>query len=267
MRARTNHASTLLLSFLLSCLPKPIEPSVGLESTSIRWVQIPAGTFEMGASPGWNVNETPVHSVTLDAFEMSATEVTVGQYRRCVEAGDCSAPKNEHDHDGDAPASRFNSSDTLPVVFVSWKDAQTFAAWAGGRLPTEAEWEYAARGGESFPFAGSDVATEVGWTSKNSGFRSHKVGTKKPNGFGLYDMSGNVFEWVSDWYDPKYYKRSPAKNPTGPKFQLPNEPDLRVRRGGAWFTDASWARVAARTSLDMNLYGHAIGFRIARTSR
>jgi formylglycine-generating enzyme required for sulfatase activity len=267
MRTPNPYAMSMVLSFLLACPGKRVEPPGIKDSTGIQWVQIPAGTFEMGGEPAWHTDENPVHSVTLDAFEMSATEVTVGQYRRCVEAGHCSAPKNEHDHDADRPASRFNSSDDLPVVFVSWQDAQTYATWAGGRLPTEAEWEYAARGGESFLCSGSDVPEEVGWTSKNSGFTSHQVGTKKSNGFGLYDMSGNVFEWVYDWYDREYYERSPAKNPTGPEYPPPNQADNRVRRGGAWFTDGSYARVAGRGFFEMKLGNSATGFRIVRRGR
>jgi len=219
----------------------------------ITWVRIPTGTFQMGSTSGYS-DERPVHRVTLDAFEMSATEVTVAQYRLCVDAGVC------------APSGNYNFSseyDNHPVTKVSWTDATTFATWAGGSLPTEAQWEYAARGGQSYTYAGSNTATDVGWISVNSGSRTHEVAKLRANGYGLYDMTGNVSEWVSDWYDSDYYSSSPSSNPENTSIAL--RPGHRVFRGGNWGDDASGARVARRKrqAPSIRYYG-GIGFRIAR---
>jgi formylglycine-generating enzyme len=216
----------------------------------ITWVRIPSGTFQMGSTSGES-DERPVHSVTLDAFEMSATEVTVAQYRLCVDAGVCRAPDGNYN---------FSSQyDNHPVTKVSWTDATTFATWAGGSLPTEAQWEYAALGGQSYTYAGSNSATNVGWVSANSGSRTHEVAQLRANGYGLYDMTGNVAEWVSDFYSNNYYSQSPRSNP-----ENTSNASYLVFRGGSWRHGASRARVASRGgSTPSGRYG-SIGFRLAR---
>ena len=256
--------------FLLSgCVARSPAVLAPVESTRLEWVLIPAGAFVMGTEAPMigETNEFPAHKVTLDAFQLSATEVTVGQYRACVAAGACpSEALQSGKTSSQSPPDR--QDDRLPMVRVSWHDAVAFATWAGGRLPTEAEWEYAASGGEGHIFAGSDDVTEVAWTRADSEFRLHPVGEKAPNAFGLYDMSGNVFEWVSDWYDPKYYRDSPAINPQGPDFS-PSwlGGSSRVRRGGAYFTDGQTARVSARNFLDQDNRNGQTGFRVARSPR
>jgi formylglycine-generating enzyme required for sulfatase activity len=221
----------------------------------LAWVPIPAGTFQMGSDDGAS-DARPAHSVTLDAFEMSATEVTVAQYRLCVDAGECNAPDS---CDYGDPNFTMSGREDHPVNCVSWSDASTFAAWAGGRLPTEAEWEYAARGGQSYTFAGSNTATDVGWISANSGSRTRKVGELQVNGYGLYDMTGNVWEWVSDWYDSDYYSSSPSSNP-----ENTSNASFRVFRGGRWGHGASRARVANRGRNSPSFRYNNIGFRLSR---
>ena len=258
--------SVVLLAGCMKKSPALLAPQ---DPTGIEWVLIPAGSFEMGTAVPQigRTMEFPAHTVTLEAFEMSATEITVEQYRVCVAAGACEskAPEENSDSSGDAedpPDGR------LPVVKVSWHDAAAYASWAGGRLPTEAEWEYAASGGEGHEFAGSDEVSDVAWIQSNSEFRIHPVGGKAPNAFGLYDMSGNVFEWVSDWYDPKYYEASPVQNPQGPDYAASATGDpVRVRRGGAYFTDGERARVSARNFLDQNIKSGETGFRVVRDPR
>jgi formylglycine-generating enzyme required for sulfatase activity len=258
--------SVLLLA---GCMKKSPAVLVPEDPTGIEWVLIPAGSFEMGTAVpqiGRSM-EFPAHTVTLEAFEMSATEITVGQYQVCVAAGACEEKVSEESSDSSGDAED-TSDGSLPVVNVSWHDAAAYASWAGGRLPTEAEWEYAASGGEGHEFAGSDEVSDVAWTQSNSEFRIHPVGGKAPNAFGLYDMSGNVFEWVSDWYDPKYYEASPMQNPQGPDYAASHIGDpVRVRRGGAYFTDGEHARVTARNFLDQTIRSRDTGFRVVRDPR
>ena len=149
----------------------------------------------MGSTDGGS-DEKPVHRVTIKSFLMSKTEVTVGQYRKCVEAGTCTT-------DGFTKYSSCNWDKSYrngyPINCVDWNQARTFANWAGGDLPSEAEWEYAARGGQGYKYAGSNDPDQVAWRG-----RTKPVGGKKKNGFGLYDMSGNVYEWVLDEYKDSY---------------------------------------------------------------
>jgi formylglycine-generating enzyme required for sulfatase activity len=203
-----------------------VNPNDGL-----KYVWIPPGSFQMGCSPGDSdcdiyINENPSHKVTVTkGFWLGQTEVTVGAYK-CFAAGTGNAMP---------PAPDFNpawSNEQMPMVNVSWDDAQAYCGWAGGRLPTEAEWEYAARAGSTEARYGS--LDEVGWYSVNSEDQTHPVGEKRANGFGLYDMLGNVFEWVNDWYDQNYYKNGPSQDPIGPTSGT-----LRVSRGGSWY-DGPW---------------------------
>ena len=215
----------------------------------IGWVEVPAGSFEMGTADNY-ASERPVHTVTLSAFDLSRTEVTVGQYRACVDAGVCTRPgpcSLNTPSWTDTPAGK----EDLPVNCVTWGQARTFAKWVGGDLPTEAEWEYAARAGQPFLYAGSDTVDEVAWYRSNSMGTPIPVGVKLPNAFGLYDMSGNVREWVLDeWSDD--YSAAPAEGNT-PVGALPacgvqceNGSASRVNRGGAWGHVADNLRVAHR---------------------
>ena len=175
--------------------------------------------FLMGNMEYDKGSETIPHLVRLDSFAIMRYEVTQDLWYEVM---------------GFNP-SRFKG-DKLPVENVSWKEVQKFITKLNKRthqhwrLPTEAEWEYAAKGGEAYKYSGSNKLAEVGWHSHNSKNGSHFVGQKKPNAFGLYDMSGNVWEWCSDWYDADYYKRSPINNPKGAEDGLD-----RVVRGGSWY--------------------------------
>ena len=204
----------------------------------LKYVWIPPGTFMMGCSPGDNEcekDEKPSHQVTISkGFWIGQTEVTVGAFKRFAAATERPMP--------DAP--RFNkgwANDRMPIVNVTWNDAHDFCAWAGARLPTEAEWEYAARGESTEARYGS--IDEVAWYSVNSGGQTHPVGEKRANGFGLHDVLGNVWEWVNDWYDQNYYQNSASQDPSGPTGG-----QQRVLRGGAWVSVPWVVRVSFRSS-------------------
>ena len=204
-----------------------------------KYVWIPPGTFMMGCSPGDSAcapDEKPLHQVTITkGFWMGQTQVTVGAYKRFMRAKGRQMP--------DAPA--LNSgwvNENMPIIWVSWDDAHDYCMWAGGRLPTEAEWEYAARAGSTESRYGP--IDEVAWYSDNSGGKIQEVGQKRANGFGLYDTLGNVWEWVNDWYDENYYKNSPSQDPAGPTSGT-----LRILRGGSWDYNAANVRVSGRDSL------------------
>jgi len=196
-----------------------VNPNDGL-----KYVWIPPGSFQMGCSPGdteCGSEEKPQHQVSITkGFWLGQAEVTVRAYKRFAAATGRQMP--------DAPD--FNSgwaNDSMSIVNVGWNDAHDYCTWAGGRLPTEAEWEYAARGGSTEARYGP--IDEVAWYSNNSGQKTHEVGQKRANGFGLYDMLGNVWEWVNDCYDENYYQGSPSQDPAGPTSGT-----LRVIRGGSW---------------------------------
>ena len=189
----------------------------------LKYVLIPPGTFMMGCSPGKDYcgYSKPAHRVTLTRpFWLGQTPVTVGGYRRFREATKQKMPP-------DPDFNRGWTNPRMPMILVSWNDSEAYCEWIGGRLPTEAEWEYAARGGNPQDRYGN--VDEIAWHALNSGRRPPDVAQKLPNKFGLYDMLGNVFEWVSDWFDEDYYQYSPSQNPPGPEGGL-----YRVLRGAAW---------------------------------
>ena len=192
-------------------------------------VWIEGGTFMMGSNDGES-NEKPVHQVTVSGFYMSKYEVTQAEYEQVM---------------GNNP-SKFTDCPTCPVENVSWHDAVAYCEKVGKRLPTEAEWEYACRAGSTGKYYWGDAMDgSYAWYSDNSGGKTHPVGQKLPNAGGLYDMSGNVWEWCSDWYDENYYSSSPAQNPLGASGG-----SSRVLRGGSWDDFIDFYRSAGR-----NYYG------------
>jgi formylglycine-generating enzyme required for sulfatase activity len=185
-------------------------------------VFVEGGTFLMGSSIG-DADEQPIHKVTLSSFSIGKYEVTQAQWQAVM---------------GNNPS--YNKGcDNCPVEQVSWNDIQGYIqklnAQTGKqyRLPTEAEWEYAARGGKKsrdYNYSGSDYMRNVAWSNGNSGSSSHSVGGKQPNELGIYDMSGNVWEWCSDWYGPYRTDVVGSQNPKGP-----DRGEYRSLRGGSWF--------------------------------
>lgn len=232
-----------VLLLLLSLSPSLLVAQAGM-------VLVTGGTFQMGSTTGQG-DEMPVHAVTVSSFYLDAKEVTVAQYRAFCTATARLMPS--------APS--WGWIDNNPIVSVSWNDATAYAAWAGKRLVTEAEWEYAARGGtltHGYTYSGSNTIGDVAWYSSNSGSRTNAVGTKAPNELGLYDMSGNAFEWCSDWYDAGYYSVSPSANPKGPSSGT-----TRVLRGGSWGDVEYNCRVAPRYWITPTVIHFYLGFRCA----
>jgi len=226
-------------------------------------VLIPAGEFRVGSDDGES-DEKPVHTVHLDAFYMDAYEVTNAQYQKFIEATGHRVPRNWDKHS-------FSASPDHPVVGVSWHDARAYAEWVGKRLPSEAEWEKAARGGlvgKKYPHGDNlthDDSNYHGTGGKDIWEYTSPVGSFAPNGYGLYDMAGNVWEWCADWYDANYYINSPTRNPMGPDTGL-----ARVLRGGGWnrYQDPDFLRVALRHySLIPTLTPIYVGFRCAKDGK
>lgn len=228
----------------------------GLSAIADGMVLVSGGTFTMGCLDGRDKDcekeEKPSHSVTLDDFYISRSEVTQAQWQAIM---------------GDNP-SKFKACPACPVEQVSWEDVQEFlkklnalSSGAKYRLPTEAEWEYAARGGaksRGYLYAGSNDLKEVAWYNGNSDSKTHPVGQKTKNELGLYDMSGNIWEWCSDWYGN--YSSAAQNNPTGPKSG-----SYRVIRGGSWYYNPQFCRVAYRHYDAPDGRSSYVGFRLART--
>jgi formylglycine-generating enzyme len=222
--------------------------------TGMEFIFVKGGCYQMGDTFGdGDSDEKPVHEGCVSDFYMGKYEVTQGQWRQVMR-------KN--------PASKTNCGDNCPVEEVTWNDVQEFIEKlnrnSGKRyhLPTEAQWEYAARSaGKKEKWSGTSNESELGnyaWYSVNAGNRTHPVGQKQPNGLGLYDMNGNVWEWCSDWYGEKYYGETPRDNPGGP-----SSGSYRVMRGGAWGYDQRFLRASSRFRSDPDDHTSSKGFRVA----
>ena len=218
----------------------------GRALAGISWVQIPGGSFMMGSQRGGEPEEKPAHRVTVKAFKLAKTEVTNKQYRICVSAGACSAPTS------------YIGEDDQPVVNVDWEQARKFSEWVGGRLPTEAEWEYAARSGGSeqeYPW-GDEAATCERAVISDCGGEAARVCSKTAGNtkHGLCDMAGNVSEWTRDGYHA--YNGVPAD---GSAWENPADSD-RVYRGGSWGLVGRYVRAAHRGSGDPGTSAFYLGF-------
>ena len=223
---------------------------LGTDFGDEQFAWIPQGSFQRGSVSGFS-NELPAHSVTIShPLLVQRTPVTQRQWREVM---------------GDNPSHLGDCGETCPVENVSWYDVQRFLQQLnhrypghGFRLPTEAEWEYAARAGTTGDFGGTGVLDQMGWYMDNSENRTHPVARKRPNAWGLYDMHGNVGEWVEDWYGP--YDANVNMNPTGPPTG-----SRRVVRGGSFFFDDRRARSASRVDREPSLRNYTVGFRLVKT--
>ena len=242
-------------------------------------VYVPAGEFEMGSRVATSLVEcrkfrndcddvyrfptdlAPIHTVYLDDYWIDQTEVTNAMYAKCVSATACDSLDNSW------------RGDNAPVSYVSWEDANKYCSWVGRRLPTEAEWEKAARGGltgQTYPWGDIEPTREYG-SQNGASFKSDRpknVASYNPNGYGVYDMAGNVNEWVSDWYDEIYYENSPLSNPLGADAPLnPDKGDVRLTRGGSWRSSPYRLQVSLRFTYVMGVGFPLddIGFRCVRS--
>ena len=229
--------------------PPKLQLSAPIQKLLDDMVYVEGGTFNMGSNEF--ENEGPIHKVTLKDFHICKYCITQSQWKAIM--------GNNLSH---------FKGDDLPVEMVSWNDAQKFLTALNKqtgknfRLPTEAEWEYTARGGlksQDYEYAGSNNIDEVAWYDNNGGNRTHPVGQKKSNALDLYDMSGNVWEWCSDWYGFDYYQESQEKNPTGP-----DDGSDRILRGGSWVFNAKFCRVADRGGSEPSKRYDSCSFRICR---
>lgn len=205
-------------------------------------VLIPSGSFLMGG--GSETDQIPIHEVFLDSFYVDIIEVTQKEYEKVM---------------GFNP-SKYIGVD-LPVESLDWFEANDYCQKLGKRLPTEAEWEKAIRGNAKTKFFwGNKMNDKFSWFKGNSGGKTHAVGTRIPNSYGIYDMSGNVWEWVNDWYDKNYYKNSPYSNPQGPKSGK-----FKVQRGGSWSNIADYHASSYRMVYGPEGKDEFNGFRCAKS--
>ena len=229
-------------------------PSAG---TTMTWedgsklIYIPTGEFIMGLGYG----DAPTKTLTLDGYWIQQTEVTNKMYTQCVASGNCSAPVQEVG----APLYSAAQFGDYPVVGVTWDAANTYCQWIGGKLPSEAQWEKAARGqdGNKYPWGSSNPTCDFA-NLKTCGGHTNQVDAHQAgkSAYGLYDMAGNVFEWVNDYYDPNYYASAPASNPTGPATG-----NRRITRGSSFETDLTQILSGIRHPSTQDYHNYDLGFR------
>ena len=223
-------------------------------------VGIPAGTFDMGAPSG---TEFPLHSVNISLFHLDRYEITNERYQACMDAGCCDPPTYDGSYSGRQPYFRNPDFAQYPVIFVTWEMANQYCYGLGKRLPTEAEWEYAARGndGRMYPWGSEPPDTQ------RANFDMPRDGDTGPVGahllgvspFGIQDMAGNVWEWVNDWHDPDYYNQSPLDDPPGPETGA-----AKVVRGGSFASAATLLYAFYRGSYLPRESFSNVGFRCAK---
>ncbi len=242
----------------------PLPAPAGSENTLVsaahgmNLVYIPAGEFIMGSTKfdrDLETNEVPQRSVTLDAYWISQTQVTNAMFARCVAAGACLYSASDETN----PRYQDPAYADHPLVYVSWQAAQDYCAWSGGRLPTEAEWEKAARGTHGQKYAWGDASPTLATVNTNNVTSDTTPAGQYPEGaspYGVLDMGGNVREWVWDWYDPYYYQYASNSNPAGPAAG-----DKKVLKGSSFSDTYRFARPANRLAHDPASPGVNRGFR------
>jgi formylglycine-generating enzyme required for sulfatase activity len=226
--------------------------------TAMKSVDVPQGAFAMGCNAQVDTeckdDERPEHTVTLGAFAIDETEVTQAQYALCLQAGACTRPYCVWD-----PC----KAPTLPIACIDYVQAQAYCAFAGERLPTEAEWEKAARSpdGRKYPWGNDPADCTKANMDGCGGVKTVASLSAGASSYGALDMGGNLVEWVADVYDPQYYAASPANDPPGP---VRNQDSRFGGRGGGWRSEAVWQRASARDLYEWDYYKDSLGFRCAK---
>ena len=229
------------------------------DSKGVSMSLVPAGNFIAGSDQGYD-NEKPVHTVYLDDFYIDTYEVTNALYKVCVDAGACSPPSKTGSYTRDDYYGN-SQFDNYPVVYVDWEDAQAYCEWRGMKLPTEAQWEKAARGTDGRIYPWGNTIDETYANYNNSIGDTTQVGSyesgKSP--YGIYDMAGNAWEWIADWYSDTYYLDAPLTDPPGPATG-----EYRVLRGGSWLDDKSIVTTSNRGWNQLEYFTNTdFGFRCA----
>ncbi|WP_447970906.1 formylglycine-generating enzyme family protein [Nitrospira sp. M1] len=252
-----------ILGFFVSNVSLLPAKEAFIEKDPVEMVTIPAGPFIHGSTDSeGRPDERPRRKIFLHAYTLDKYEVTNRQYQKFIEETLHKPPLNVYNDEKDFDIS---GVEELPVVQVTWHDAVDYCFWAGKRLPTEAEWEKAARGtdGRIYPWGDSTHDTvPANFDGEWRGVETLMNATSLPEGaspYGIHHMAGNVREWVEDWYTPDYYKNSPERNPRGPDSGI-----LKVIRGGSWRSFLPDLRVMSRGKGGFALKTHGIGFRCAR---
>ena len=248
MKRRTHYILIILALALSGCLALPVKPQQSVKDP-VKMVLIPETEYQMGAKSR-DHDEQPVHTVRLKPFLMDIHEVTIAQYKKFLDDTDFPEPDFWHPE---------LDKDNEPIVGVTWYEAAAYAAWTGKRLPTEAEWECAARGKTKdyiYPWGNTPDIQKGNYSS----FGIMPVMSFPPDETGLYDMAGNIWEWCADWYDKRYYSLSPGKNPKGPPMGV-----HKVLRGGAWYCTEQQVRTANRYYSLPDARSFHVGFRCVRT--
>lgn len=270
IRFKGNELQSLILMVLFTFVGCSKGNDSDTSSTSSHFphselILVEGGSFTMGSPIGLGEgDERPQHTVNLKSFKISKYEITNEQYAQFLTTQSNQSENGQKWYQGNdlvVSGNTFTAKsglEKLPVRFVTWYGAMAYARWVGGRIPTEAEWEYASRGGQqskNYTYSGSNDINDVGWYVGNSGEKLHAVGEKKPNELGIYDMSGNVWEWTADWYGS--YPKTTETNPISVLDGVE-----RVRRGASAFCALSEVRSANRSKRKPTEVRHNLGFRI-----
>lgn len=264
MKRKLFFLTSIVVLSLAACSSAPVLEEKVSDVDGMMLVYVGEGKFKMGRDDPLAPDQGPMHTIKLDSFWIDKTEVTNQLYEKCVETGTCEAPAKSGSWNRDSYFGDPQHAD-YPVIYVDWFRADAYCTWAGRRLPTEAEWEKAARGGDgrTFPWGEEIDCNKTNYSPEEGSCMGDTAESGSyPDGaspYGALDMGGNVWEWVADWYGDDYFSISPRSNPTGP-----TSGDRRVFKGGSWDDTSKYISPAYRSSWDpSDDRFNSLGFRCA----